>query len=67
MKAGLEAQQGKQLDVKLLWRNNLIYLREKLQNRKPKAFLYIGRFLSLEMISNSQIFVQNDNDIADEY
>ena len=67
LKAGLEAQQGKQLDVKLLWRNNLIYLREKLQNRKPNAFLDIGRFLTLEMISNYQIIIQNNNEIADEY
>ena len=64
-KKELEAQRGQQLNVKAIWKNCLIYLRCKLQNRKPKAFKKMGLFHTLAMISEYQMIIKNTKAVPD--
>ena len=66
LKDGLEAQRGNQLDVKIIWKQSLNFLRYKLFKRKPRAFNGIGQFHTLAMMSNYQMICENENKIKSE-
>ena len=62
LKKVLETQSKTQLNVQAIWKDSLIYLRSILQSRKPKAFLEIGRFHTLAMMSNFQMVSESEED-----
>ena len=66
LKKKLVDQRGKQLDVKDIWKDILVNLRLRLQDRKPLAFKTIGRYHSLAMMTNYQMILEGDTRIFDQ-